>query len=294
MLENVDLHLKLTKKEYKERFNQISESLTLNQRACWENGIPIIILFEGWDASGKGTSINLLAQQFDPRGFRIHPIKGATDQEKRMPWLWRFWLRLPNYGEIAIFDRSWYGRVLIERVEKIAKEAAWKEAYQDILDFERTLFEDGYIIIKFFLHISKKEQMKRFEAIDKDPLQSWRVQKEDWKHHKKYKEYLVATEDMLARTETEWGNWTIVEATDQYWARIKILETVEKKLEIALNGRKKPEPVASNEIVQTVPAMENAAASSVNVKTRTSSRKRKTPISPASENEPLSPLEGKA
>lgn len=242
MLEKLDLDLKLDKKAYKERASGLGERLTLLQRTCWENRIPVIILFEGWDSSGKGTTINLIARHMDPRGFKIQPIKGATKLEKEMPWLWRFWQRIPNYGEVAIFDRSWYGRVLVERVEKLIPSDQWRQAYQEILEFERQLAEDGYLLIKFFMHISKKEQRRRFKRIEKDPLQSWRVQKEDWKHHKEYGDYLEAIEEMLARTETEYGPWTIVESTDRRWARVKVMETVCRWMEDALTRRGIPLP----------------------------------------------------
>ncbi|HNT54475.1 MAG TPA: hypothetical protein PKG95_07170, partial [Anaerolineaceae bacterium] len=160
----------------------------------------------------------------------------------QMPWLWRFWLRLPNYGQIGLFDRSWYGRLLVERVEGFTPRPAWEQAYQDIVDFERTLTDDGYVIIKFFLHISKGEQKKRFKKLEEDSLQSWRVQKEDWEHHRKYDDYVLAIEEMLARTDTEWGPWTIVEATDRYWARLRVLDTVNHRLESALQQRHKPIP----------------------------------------------------
>lgn len=242
MLEKINLDLKMSKKEYKEHLATLGPQLTLLQRACWENGVPVSIIFEGWDASGKGTSINNLVQFMDPRGFRIHPIKGATDLEASMPWLWRFWRRLPNYGEVAIFDRSWYGRVLVERVEKLTPADQWRPAYQNIVDFERTLVDDGMTIVKFLLHISKAEQKKRFKRLEKDPLQSWRVAKEDWEHHRKYDEYRVAYEEMLEKTETEWGPWTIIEATDRNWAQFRILETVSRRLGEALTARGKPLP----------------------------------------------------
>lgn len=244
MLEKVDLDLSLPKKEYKERKKVLSARLTLLQRACWENHIPVVILFEGWDASGKGTSINMLASFMDPRGFKIQPIRAASEYERHMPWLWRFWQRIPNYGEIAIFDRSWYGRVLVERVEKLIPPDQWRQGYQDILEFERTLAEDGYMLVKVFLHISKKEQRRRFKTLEKDPLQSWRVQKEDWNHYRKYDDYLEAIEEMLARTETEWGPWMIVEATDRRWAHIKLLENICSKMEDALTQRGLPVPAA--------------------------------------------------
>ncbi|HZW05136.1 MAG TPA: hypothetical protein VFF68_14485 [Anaerolineaceae bacterium] len=234
MLEKVDLDVSLPKEDFKIRRDAAGERFTLLQRATWVANIPIILIFEGWDAAGKGSSINLLSQYLDPRGFKIHAIKGATSQEKQMPWLWRFWLRIPNTGEIAIFDRSWYGRVLVERVEKLADKGSWQSAYQDILEFERTLAADGTLLVKFFLHISKKEQKKRFKTLEKDPHQKWRVQKEDWKHHRQYQKYLMAIEEMLARTDTEWGPWTIVEATDRRWSQVKVLETVVRRMEEAL------------------------------------------------------------
>ncbi len=247
MLEKVDLSLELSKEEYKTRVKTLGARFTLLQRACWENAIPVIIVFEGWDASGKGTSINMLAQHMDPRGFRIHAVKAATELERQMPWLWRFWLRLPRYGEVAVFDRSWYGRVGVERVEKLIPAEAWREAYQDIVEFEHALAEDGYVLIKFFMHISKKEQKKRFEKLEADELQKWRVQKEDWKHYKRYDEYRVTIEEMLARTESEWGSWTIVEATDRRWSRVKILETAARRMEEALLARGKALPEGLNE-----------------------------------------------
>jgi len=242
MLEAVELNKKLPKREYKAQIPALRARLYDLQKACWDAGIPSVILFEGWDAAGKGTTINLLTQRLDPRGFKLYAIQAARTTEKHMPWLWRFWLKLPNYGEMAIFDRSWYGRVLVERVEGLAQEHEWREAYQNIVDFERTIADDGYVVIKFFLHISKEEQKRRFRALEKDPLESWHIQPEDWEHHRKYQEYLLATEEMLERTETEWAPWTIVEATDRYWARVKVFQTIISRLEEALTRRGWPLP----------------------------------------------------
>ncbi len=242
MLEKVDLTKKLSKKEYKIRRPRLRDHLYDLQRTCWDAGIPSVIVFEGWDAAGKGTSINLLTQRIDPRGFKLHAIQGARTYETHMPWLWRFWLKLPNYGEMAIFDRSWYGRVMVERVEEFTPRDEWRRAYRDIVNFERTISDDGYIIAKFFLHISKNEQARRFKELEKDPLESWHVQPEDWDHHRKYAEYVVAIEEMLERTDTEWGPWTIVEATDRRWARVKIFETIIQRLEEALQQRDIPLP----------------------------------------------------
>ena len=237
MLEKVDLTCKLPKEEYKRLIPVLQRRLYDLEKACWDAKIPSMIVFEGWDAAGKGTSINLLTSRLDPRGFKLYPIQAARTFETHLPWLWRFWLKTPNYGEMAIFDRSWYGRVLVERVEELTPVREWRKGYRDIVDFERTLADDGYVIVKFYLHISKKEQKRRFKKLEKDPLKSWHVQSEDWEHHRKYGKYLVAVEEMLERTDSEWGPWTIVEATDRRWARVKIFQTIIRRLEEALTGR---------------------------------------------------------
>ena len=237
MLDKIDLDRKLSKQEYKDLLPRLQRRLYDLAKAGWDAKIPTIILFEGWDAAGKGTSINLLTSRLDPRGFKLYPIQGPRTFEKRLPWLWRFWLKLPNYGEMAIFDRSWYGRVLVERVEGMTPEEEWRKGYRDIVDFEHTLADDGHVIIKFWLHISREEQRRRFKMLEADPLESWHVQVEDWDHHRKYDQYLLAVEEMLERTETEWGPWTIVEATDRRWARVKIFQTIIRRLEEALKER---------------------------------------------------------
>ena len=226
MLEKIDLTKKLSKKEYKRRQPKLQRRLYDLETAAWKAGIPSIILFEGWDAAGKGTTITTLTQRLDPRGFKLYPVRAARTYEKTRPWLWRFWLKLPNYGEMAIFDRSWYGRVLVERVEGLTPEQEWRKAYRDIVDFERTIADDGYVLAKFWLHISKKEQRRRFKMLEKDTLKSWQVTEEDWDHHRRYDEYLLAVEEMLERTETEWGPWTIVEAHNRWWARDKVFDTI--------------------------------------------------------------------
>lgn len=231
MLEKLDLSQKTDKKTYKRMMPELSNRLFNVEKASWDAGIPVIILFEGWDAAGKGTSIQKLTAPLDPRGFKLYPIRAARTYEKKHPWLWRFWLKLPARGEWAIFDRSWYGRVMVERVEELIPESEWRRAYRDIVDFERTLADDGNVIIKFFLHISKKEQKKRFKKLSKDPLQAWHVSAEDWEHHRRYDDWLLAYEEAFERTESEWGPWTIVEATDRRFTRIKIYETVINTLE---------------------------------------------------------------
>jgi polyphosphate kinase 2 (PPK2 family) len=236
MLEKLDLNQKIDKKTYKSMMPKLSNRLFNVEKASWDAGIPVIILFEGWDAAGKGTSIQKLTTPLDPRGFKLYPIRAARTYEKKHPWLWRFWLKLPARGEWAIFDRSWYGRVMVERVEGLIPESEWRRAYRDIVDFERTLADDGHVIIKFFMHISKQEQKKRFEKLSKDPLEAWHVSPEDWEHHRRYDDWLLAYEEAFERTETEWGPWTIVEATDRRFTWVKIYQTVIRKLEERLKA----------------------------------------------------------
>jgi polyphosphate kinase 2 (PPK2 family) len=159
MLEKIDLTKKIKKKEYKQRMPVLRDHLYALQKASWDAQIPVIILFEGWDAAGKGTSIQKLTARLDPRGFKLYPIRAARTYEKKHPWLWRFWLKIPGRGEWAIFDRSWYGRCLVERMENLISEKEWRRAYRDIVDFERALADDGYLILKFFLHISHRSAL---------------------------------------------------------------------------------------------------------------------------------------
>jgi len=242
MLEKLDLSRKLSKAQYKLRLPALHERLYQLQKACWTARIPSILAFEGWDTAGKGTTIAALTQPLEPRGFRLHHIVAPRTFETQLPWLWRFWQKIPNYGEMAIFDRSWYGRVLVERLEKLVPKAEWQRAFRDIVSLERTLADDGYVIIKFFLHISKKEQAKRLKSLEKDPLTAWHVEREDWERNRRYDEHLEAIEEMLEHTETEWGPWTLVESTDRRWRRTRVFETVIERLENALTRRGIPLP----------------------------------------------------
>lgn len=226
MLEALDLSLEFPKAEYKRLLPTLQRRLHRLQRACWEAELATMIIFEGWDAAGKGTTIRKLTQRLEPRNFSLHAIREPRTFETHLPWLWRYWLKVPNWGEIAIFDRSWYGRVLVQRVEGLVTERQWRRGYRDIVSFERTLADDRYLIVKFFLHISKEEQEARYEALSADPRTAWQVEPEDWKHHEEYDEYFLAVEEVLERTETEFGPWTLVEATDKYWTRIKVFETL--------------------------------------------------------------------
>lgn len=240
MLDNVNLKKKLTREEYKHLLPGMQKRLYDLEKACWDNGIPSMVVFEGWDASGKGTTITALTQRLDPRGFKMYSITGPRTYEQQRPWLWRFWLKVPNRGEMVLFDHSWYGRVLEERVERTVPEKTWRQAFHDISDFERMLADDGTAIMKFFLHISKKEQRRRFEAIESKPLEAWRVTAEDWARNKKYESYLQAYEEMMEMTDAEYAPWTIVEATSKWHTRRKVFETIIATLEKAL-GNKAPE-----------------------------------------------------
>ena len=251
MLEKIDLSKQIDKKTYKRLMPELSNRLYTVQKASWDAGIPVVILFEGWDAAGKGTSIQKLTTPLDPRGFKLYPIRAARTYEKKRPWLWRFWLKLPASGEWAIFDRSWYGRVLVERVEELIPESDWRRGYRDIVDFERTLSDDNHLFVKFFLHISKGEQKRRFDKLVKDPLTAWHVTAEDWDHHRRYDSWTLAYEEAFERTDTEWAPWTIVEATDRRYTWVKIYQTIinalEERLDMPHQLLPEAEPLEGNE-----------------------------------------------
>ncbi len=246
MLENINLKVHLSQEGYKQFLPSVQRRLYDLEKACWDQGIPSIILFEGWDAAGKGTAIAALTQRLDPRGFKLYPITAPRTYEQQHPWLWRFWLKVPNRGEMVIFDRSWYIRVMDDRVENAIPKQQWRDAYRDIAEFERMLADDGTVILKFFLHISKKEQKQRFRDIQADPLEAWRISDQDWARHKKYDSYLAAAEEMLELTESEFAPWTIIEATSKWYARKRIFETIVAALERRL-GPNAPAPVETPE-----------------------------------------------
>lgn len=260
MLENINLKKKLSHADYNQALPLLQHRLYDLEKASWDHGVPTVILFEGWDASGKGTATAALTQRLDPRGFRLYPITAPRTHEQQYPWLWRFWLKAPNRGEMVIFDRSWYLRVLEERVERVVPEKQWRDAYRDIVEFERMLADDGTLILKFFLHISKKEQKKRFRAIEDNPLEAWRVTTADWDRHRKYGQYLAAVEEMLELTESEFAPWTIVEATSKWYARKKIFETIIGSMEKHL-GPRAPRAVESARVAKRDAELRSAAES---------------------------------
>lgn len=237
MLEQIDLKQKLNKKEYKAKRNLLQRHLLSLQRACWRGQVSLMVVIEGWDLAGKGELIRTLTEKLDPRSFKLHAIREPRTYEKHLPWLWRFWTRLPNWGEMAIFDHSWYRRVLEVRIEENLNADQLYRAFGDINSFERTLSDDRYVFAKYFLHIDKKTQKKRLKKLGKDPLTAWRVSEMDWEQHRLYDDYLIAVEAMLEHSETEWAPWTIVESRDSRWARIKVLESLISRMEEALKSR---------------------------------------------------------
>jgi AMP-polyphosphate phosphotransferase len=239
-LDELDLSLKLSSEEEAERLDAAQTRLLKlrlelgGQTGKGELGPPVCVVFEGWDASGKGGAIKRLVAPLDPRHVRVVQFAAPTYDEKRHHFLWRFWPPLPGWGGMAVLDRSWYGRVLVERVEKFATKAQWMRAYDEINEFEGTLAAEGMVMIKFWLHVSSAEQLKRFEARAKDPLKSWKLTDEDWRNRKKRKQYTAAIEDMVERTSTEVAPWHLVEGDSKRWARVKVVETVCDRIEAAL------------------------------------------------------------
>lgn len=234
MLEYVNLEQTLPKEEYTARVKVLQQRLYELEHAVFESKVPVLIVFEGWAATGKGRLISILAERMDPRGFRVVPITPPRTAETRYPWLWRFWLKIPARGQMVAFDTSWYRRVLIDRINKTVDKKAWESAYLDIAEFEEQLAADGAVILKFWLHISQEEQKKRIKKLLKDKLTAWQVNEEDLAQQKKYEKYSVAVEDMLTRTDSPHAPWIIVEATDRYFARVKVLETILAALEARL------------------------------------------------------------
>ncbi len=238
MLDKIDLSRTVEKEVYKQAQKAEGERLGMLQRQLKDAGIPVVILFEGLDAAGKGTQINRLIQSLDPRGFDVYAGSRRTEEEKMRPFLWPFWIKTPEKGRIAIFDLSWYCKVQVERFAGRTKKKELPKAYQDINSFERLLADDGNVIIKLFLYISKEEQRKRFKKLEASPETSWHVTKEDWERNRGYEEYLGINEEMLENTDTEYAPWNIIEATDKNYAALKILKCVNDQLELAMEAHR--------------------------------------------------------
>jgi polyphosphate kinase 2 (PPK2 family) len=251
-LDDLDLSLKLSRDEEAERLKSGWTRLTQLRLTLGgligdgELGPPVCVLFEGADASGKGGAIKRLVTELDPRHVRVVQFAAPTPDEKRHQFLWRFWPSLPGWGGMAVFDRSWYGRVLVERVEGFATREQWLRAYDEINGFERTLADDGMILIKFWLHISDDEQLKRFKKREKDPLKSWKLTDDDWRNREKRGEYNQAVEDMVARTSVEpHAEWHLIPGDSKRYARVAVVETVIAEIEAGMRRQdiEPPEPI---------------------------------------------------
>jgi AMP-polyphosphate phosphotransferase len=241
-LEELDLSRKLSKEKAERRLAKAQDRLTglrlqLGGLIGESLGPPVCILFEGWDASGKGGAIRRLTDRLDPRHVRVASFAAPTPDEKRHHFLSRFIEKLPGWGGMAVFDRSWYGRVLVERVEGFASHDQWSRAYEEIVNLERSLALEGMIIIKFWLHISSEEQLRRFEARARDPLKSWKLTDEDWRNRDRRGEYVVAIEEMLERTDHAHSRWHLIEGDNKHHARVKVVETAIEEIEKGMRER---------------------------------------------------------
>lgn len=234
-LDQVDLTQKLKdKEEYEQALKHWQLKLLDLEQALRTSDRAAVIAFEGWDASGKGGAIKRLLGALDPRGYKAYGIAAPTPEEKSRHYLWRFWDRTPATGELVIFDRTWYGRVLVERVEGFATKEQWERAYDEINQFEQQLHDNGTLVLKFWLHISAEEQLKRFKERQDSPLKSWKLTDDDWRNREKRPQYLKAAQDMFKRTDTADCPWHLVAAEHKWFARVEVLKTTVKRLETAL------------------------------------------------------------
>ena len=234
VLGKINAYQELTKEDYKKELDKYQKRLKQLQIEMFKAQIPTVICFEGWDAAGKGGAIRRLTAALDPLGFSVHPVSAPNVVERQFHYLWRCWVHLPEAGNIAIFDRTWYGRVMVERIEGFAKDYEWQRAYDEIKDMEQQWAEHGFAIAKFWLQIDKEEQLRRFTDRQNDPMKQWKITDEDWRNRDKWEAYEEAVNEMLVRTDTSYAPWTVVEGNNKYYARLKVLKTVvelfEKKL----------------------------------------------------------------
>ena len=266
MLEKIDLSKKVDKKTYRRVMDEAEEKLGLLQRECKDAGIPVILVFEGMGAAGKGVQINRLIQALDPRGFDVYACDRPTEDEQMRPFLWRYWTKTPAKGRIAVFDRSWYRSVQVDRFDGLTPEDKLGDAYQDILSFEKQLCDDGTVIMKFFLYIDKDEQKKRFKKLEGSKETSWRVTDEDWNRNKDFDRYLKMNEEMLEKTDTDYAPWVIIEAVDKDYAALKIVSTVMDRLEYELEHRRpEDEKTAQRQESKTRERFKNGVLSGIDL-----------------------------
>ena len=236
-LADADLSAALTKDEYEEEKDRLQKKIAELQNVMYRKKIPMVICYEGWDAAGKGGNIRRLAYPLDPRGFTTWPIASPEPHEKSRHYLWRFWTRLPKAGHIAIFDRTWYGRVMVERIEGFCSEDDWKRAYNEMNEFEEELHDWGAVVLKFWIHIDSETQLARFNDRQNDPAKQWKITDEDWRNREKWPKYEEAVSEMLEKTGTEFAPWHIIESNDKYYARVKVLRIVAEAMEQAIRER---------------------------------------------------------
>ena len=266
MLEKIDLSKKVDKKTYRRVMDEAEEKLGLLQRECKDAGIPVILVFEGMGAAGKGVQINRLIQALDPRGFDVYACDRPTEDEQMRPFLWRYWTKTPAKGRIAVFDRSWYRSVQVDRFDGLTPEDKLGDAYQDILSFEKQLCDDGTVIMKFFLYIDKDEQKRRFKKLEGSKETSWRVTEEDWNRNKDFDRYLKMNEEMLEKTDTDYAPWVIIEAVDKDYAALKIASTVMDRLEYELeHSRPEEEKTAQGQEAKIRERFKNGVLSGIDL-----------------------------
>ncbi len=237
ILKTLDLSQKIDKKNYQDELEKYQGKLALLTRSPKFKNITVIAMFEGNDAAGKGGAIRRITGALDARYYNIIPVAAPTEEERAQPYLWRFWRHIPRRGRVTIFDRSWYGRVLVERVEKFCSEADWMRAYSEINDFEAQLVRHNIVVVKFWLSISRDEQLKRFKEREAIAFKHFKITAEDWRNREKWEEYEQAVSDMVDRTSTKISPWTLVEANDKNFARIKILKTLCEQIETMLKKK---------------------------------------------------------
>lgn len=236
LLDSLDLSLKLDKKEYNVKLSKYQGKLNKLSRQAHEMKRSSILVFEGWDAGGKGGAIRRLTHAIDARSYQVIPIAAPTDEEKLHHYLWRFWRHIPRAGQVTIYDRSWYGRVLVERVEGFAQKSEWQKAYSEIVNFEEAMADHGSLLLKFWLHIDKDEQLKRFKAREQISYKKHKITEEDYRNRDKWDEYNIAVNEMVTRTSTQKNPWIMVEANDKKYARIKVLKAYCEQLEKMLDN----------------------------------------------------------
>jgi polyphosphate kinase 2 (PPK2 family) len=235
MLERLDMTKKLAKKAYEEEIGRLQVRLRELHFQVFQEQVPVLAMFEGWDAAGKGGAIKRLTETLDPRGFTVSAYAAPKGDERTHHYLWRFWKSLPRAGHVSIWDRSHYGRVLVERVEGFCHDTEWRRAFHEINEFESHQDSCGMVICKFWLHITKQEQLRRFQGRELDPYRSYKLTEEDWRNRAKWDEYSEAVEDMLLNTSTPYAPWTVVEANDKYHARLRVVRTLVDAIEKRVN-----------------------------------------------------------